>query len=100
MKPLNCCTEMRQMNRIVIDAEGVETREMLHSLLAERLNFPEWYGKNLDALYDCLTDINEETEIEFTNTEFMKNSLGGYYNRFLTAVRVAADENKNLKINI
>ena len=24
--------------------------------LGEALNFPDWYGANFDALYDCLTD--------------------------------------------
>ena len=27
--------------------------------LAEALEFPDWYGENLDALYDCLTDLGE-----------------------------------------
>jgi RNAse (barnase) inhibitor barstar len=26
-------------------------------LLGEGLHFPKWYGKNFDALYDCLTDL-------------------------------------------
>lgn len=26
-------------------------------LLGEGLRFPKWYGKNFDALYDCLTDL-------------------------------------------
>jgi RNAse (barnase) inhibitor barstar len=24
--------------------------------------FPEWYGGNLDALYDCLTDLPERSD--------------------------------------
>lgn len=30
--------------------------EGLHEYLAERLPLPEYYGKNLDALYDFLTE--------------------------------------------
>lgn len=26
--------------------------------IAEALEFPDWYGHNLDALYDCLTDLS------------------------------------------
>ncbi len=31
-----------------------------HDYLAEVFNFPDYYGKNLDALYDCLTEIDCE----------------------------------------
>jgi ribonuclease inhibitor len=30
------------------------TREALHAHLQERLGFPDYYGQNLDALWDCL----------------------------------------------
>lgn len=26
--------------------------------IAEALSFPGWFGRNLDALYDCLTDLS------------------------------------------
>jgi len=44
-------------------AEGY--KELVHQYLARKLNFPQTYGKNLDALYDCLTDISEPTAIGF-----------------------------------
>ena len=52
------------MKRVTIDTHNLSTMEQIHDYLAKELNFPDHYGKNLDALYDCLTDINEETEIE------------------------------------
>ena len=38
-------------------------RDQLHSVLQEKLQLPEWYGRNLDALYDVLTSVEEETEL-------------------------------------
>ena len=35
----------------------------LHTQLAQALSFPAWYGNNLDALHDCLTDIILPTTI-------------------------------------
>ncbi|NIH84666.1 barstar family protein [Amycolatopsis granulosa] len=26
--------------------------------IASALSFPDWFGRNLDALYDCLTDLS------------------------------------------
>ena len=34
-----------------------------HDYLAEALNLPDYYGKNLDALYDCLTEMSCEIEL-------------------------------------
>ena len=36
-----------------------------HDYLMEALDLPDYCGKNLDALYDCLTEI--ECEIELVN---------------------------------
>lgn len=45
------------MEEITLLCTGLETRQQLHAALAEALRFPDWYGNNLDALYDCLTDL-------------------------------------------
>ena len=34
-------------------------------------SFPEYYGANLDALYDCLTEISEETRLTIVNCEIL-----------------------------
>lgn len=51
------------MREITIDCTGIPNGAALHSLLAKSLDFPSYYGKNLDALYDCLTDISQQTQI-------------------------------------
>jgi len=49
------------MRTIRLDCRQMEDREHLHDYLAQTLEFPSWYGRNLDALYDMLTDIMEDT---------------------------------------
>ncbi len=44
----------------VLDAEKLNDREEAHEYLAEVFSLPEYYGKNLDALYDCLSEMNIE----------------------------------------
>lgn len=43
--------------------DGKLIRQRGHDYLAEALNFPDYYGKNLDALYDCLTEISCDIEL-------------------------------------
>ncbi|WP_170219432.1 barstar family protein [Nocardioides litoris] len=44
-----------------LDGVRVESVPELHGALAEALGFPEWYGRNLDALAECLRDVPAET---------------------------------------
>ena len=49
---------------------------------AEVMAFPEWYGNNLDALWDLLSE-GVEREIELINSAVMLNALGAYGCRLL-----------------
>ena len=49
--------------RFILDGGSVGSRQALHQTLAAGLRFPDWYGGNLDALHDCLTDVGEPTEL-------------------------------------
>ncbi|MCR5848694.1 MAG: barstar family protein [Lachnospiraceae bacterium] len=40
-----------------IDALYLNDRETAHDYLAEIFDFPDYYGRNLDALYDCLSEM-------------------------------------------
>jgi len=55
------------MREVMIDCTGVAENEALHRLFAKTLHFPEWYGNNLDALYDLLTDLEEPTHVILRN---------------------------------
>jgi ribonuclease inhibitor len=49
------------INKIILDLTQPQSVPELHQYLAEKLDFPEYYGANLDALYDALTDICHDT---------------------------------------
>lgn len=42
----------------IFDCSRWEAEEVMHEEFARRLNFPGYYGKNLDALNDCLSDLD------------------------------------------
>lgn len=59
-----------------IDGAEFHSEEELHSLLAEGLQFPDYYGKNLDALWDCLSGwIDDPTSIVWTNFSVSRQRL-------------------------
>lgn len=42
--------------RITVSCNGVGSKAVLLTKIADTLQFPDHFGMNLDALYDCLTD--------------------------------------------
>lgn len=42
------------MNTITLDFSGVKSYWELHEYLKEVFQLPEYYGRNMDALWDCL----------------------------------------------
>lgn len=42
----------------VVDGSELVNKRMMLCAIAAQLSFPEWAGRNLDALYDCLIDLS------------------------------------------
>ncbi|MFE2754143.1 barstar family protein [Actinosynnema sp. NPDC059335] len=37
---------------------GARSKQAAIAAIADALSFPAWFGHNLDALHDCLTDLS------------------------------------------
>ena len=46
---------------IILEGNRMDNRAALHAHLKEKLRLPEYYGNNLDALYDVLSTEDRET---------------------------------------
>lgn len=58
-----------------MELDGKLIKKDGHDYLKSALNFPDYYGKNLDALYDCLCEIGVETEITLINSNEVSRDL-------------------------
>ncbi|WP_026423069.1 barstar family protein [Actinokineospora inagensis] len=45
------------MTDYTIDGAPLRTKAAVLTAFADALSFPDWFGHNLDALHDCLTDL-------------------------------------------
>ncbi|MDY3281090.1 barstar family protein [Dysosmobacter sp.] len=61
-----------------IDLAGVATPAELHRRVRAALPCPAWYGDNLDALYDLLTDQGSGWRITFLRTAETDTMLPAY----------------------
>ena len=80
------------MRNIIINCANIESMAALHDLLAQQLSFPEWYGKNLDALHE----IAEETELVFLHFTALPFPSAG----LLRVLRDSESENPHLNISL
>ena len=85
---------------VIIDGRNITDKLMLHQYLKEQCDFPEYYGNNLDALYDVLTDRTEPLEITVMHAEELKEVLCGYGEAFLETLQDAAAKSKHIVVNI
>lgn len=86
------------METIVLDGALMLTREQAHCYLAAQLRLPDWYGGNLDALYDLLTERGEPLRLLVRRPGAVKAALGSYGAALLAVLREAAAENPALQL--
>ena len=84
--------------RFVLDVSACETAEDLHRALAEGLHFPAWYGGNLDALHDCLTDLSDPVHLTVLHAQALEDTLGAYCRSFQRVLSDSAQENEHFTL--
>ena len=84
------------MKEITLNCAKIASMAEMHDILAKELDFPGWYGRNLDALHDCLTAICEETKITFLHFPSLPFPSAG----LLNVLRDSENENEKLEISL
>lgn len=81
---------------IHLDGLLMNSRKATHDHLQERFGFPEYYGRNLDALYDLLSSICVPTRIFLRHKNAMLQALDTYGDELIKCFVQAVAENPNI----
>lgn len=73
---------------------GITSLEEFHDLLQQHLEFPVYYGRNLDAFWDCLTDITGEVHVDVVGFSELPSSLSQEIRGYLDLMREHESETK------
>ena len=84
------------MTRYTVNCEDLLFPDQAHPYLAQVLELPDYYGKNLDALYDCLTEKGPCT-IVLAGAEVLRQ-WGGFGARVLSVIEQAAGDNPHIEL--
>ena len=70
------------MKKITVNCSDISSAQQLHDALKDALDLPEWYGHNLDALFDCLTEPGDP--IHLVLTDWAQTSYSGGFELVFT----------------
>lgn len=87
------------MKTITITAAAWKTPGDAHRALKEALGFPAYYGNNLDALHDCLTEMSDVCII-IEECALAAAHMPEQWGRFLRVFFDACGENASLDIRL
>ena len=80
------------MREIVLDLENVCGADEFYDLLGKEIELPLYFGRNLDALYDVLTEQPETLKITLVNTDVMEAMAPKFLRRLRRMLKDIEDE--------
>ena len=89
---------MAERETVVLDGEKMISRREAHDHLTERLGLPEYYGRNLDGLYDLLTERQGPTRIVIRQGDTLLSWLGDYGKALIQTLLDADRANPGLEV--
>ena len=79
---------------ILCDFARLAAADAVYDFLQAELGFPPYFGRNLDALHDCLADLSAPTRLILTGT------ADPCAQAFLPVFRDAAKRNRRLSVEV
>ena len=84
------------MRVIVINGNRMASMEEAHHHIQEKCQFPGYYGKNLDALYDLLSTEDRETLLLMFDSKGLVKRLGSKGEKLMETFQDAALANQRI----
>lgn len=84
------------METVRLDGTLLGDRGEAMALLGRTLALPPWWGRNLDALHDCLTGLGRPVRLELERRDALEETAFG--RRLLRVLEDAAAETPSLEL--
>ena len=88
------------MKEIRLNGAKMVDKAATHAYLKRKLSLPDYYGENLDALWDCLSTDVSPKKITIDKPDLILKNLGDYGASLLKLFREIAAENGCIEVNI
>lgn len=88
------------MKEIYLNGAKMTDKAGTHAYLKRKLNLPDYYGENLDALWDCLSTDFSQKKIIIHRPETIIENLGPYGRSIIKLFQEVAEENECIQVDI
>ncbi len=89
------------VKRCTLSGKKIRSLDDLYDQLSTRLDLPEHFGRNLDALWDVLsTDVEGPFEIEWKCADDSKKSMGKDFDRAVKLLGKLEKERSDFNLKI
>lgn len=85
------------MQEVILHGNEFESKKEIHDYLKESLCFPGYYGNNLSALYDVMTDICDDTRITLDMRDVKDEEMEDYLMKIAEVMSDASENNMYLE---
>ena len=86
------------MRKVTLDLTNIHTPRAAHVYIGYKMGFPAYYGRNLDALHDMLTDIAEPTQMIIRRPAALVAEMEAYFPRLALVLHDSQEENEHLQV--
>lgn len=88
------------MKEIRLNGNKMLNKASTHAYLKQKLTLPDYYGENLDALWDCLAADFSLKKIIIHNPAAIIEQLGSYGESLIELLQEVAKENEYIQVYI
>ena len=86
-------------DNVVVNLSGIQSRREFHKRIREAIEVPEYYGNNLDSLYDVLSEAPSGRIILVKGTAEVDEKMSSYISKFRKLCQDACEENEGLTVD-
>jgi ribonuclease inhibitor len=90
----------RSMRKYKLPGKSIRSLDRFYDEIALLFNFPDYFGRNLDALWDLLTtDIKGPVELIWEDSATSKKSMGKDFARISALLRDIEKEREDFTVS-
>ena len=89
----------RSTKKVKLVGKSIRSLDEFYGEIAKKLRFPDYFGRNLDALWDVLTtDVKGPVELAWEDSEASKKSMGKDFQKVAALLKDVEKERDDFKV--
>ncbi len=88
------------MIKVILNGKYMSSKDYVHLYMKYELNIKDYYGGNLDALWDALSTYNKPMKVSLINKDILIDNLGEYGHSIIKVFEDARESNPNIDFQI